>query len=335
MANIAGVSVTTISRFFNHPETVEKKTYQKIEEAISATGFQPSLAARSLKLGDSRMFLLYVPDICNPFYSTMARTLQQLADENDFIMVICDTQEEVEKEKKAISLASHINASGIFAASVNANPEVMKMLSACKQPVIGLNAYPNTSGFDVVSVHHLGGTSMAVGHLVKLGHKRIAFAGGKKDSDIEISRLSGYRSGMLKANLKIDDSMIIERGFSEEDGYQAGRILASLDILPTAVCCANDMIAFGVIRGLNEQGIRVPEGISVTGMDNVPYAKTSNPRLTTVTNDGNTYAEIAFQMMMERINKSYSGMPRSVEISNELIVRDSTITPRTVQMPTN
>lgn len=324
----AGVSITTVSRYLNHPEKLNKTTYDRIEEAIRRTGYVPNLVASGLKSGTSRMLLLFVPDICNPFYSRMAKTLQRLADENGSILMVFDTEEDVERELAAISTARQVFASGIFAASVYAADSVVERLADTNIPIVGINSYPASVPFDAVGVHHLGGTHLAVNHLIQLGHRDIVFAGGKPGTVIGESRKNGYLYAMKQAGIKVTPDMICEEGFSQEAGYRAGLHFAKSSHMATAICCANDLIAFGVIRALSEIGISVPNAISVTGMDDTPFCSTSSPELTSVTNDGEMFARKAFSMMKERIDRQYEGPSRFFEIPNELIVRKSTAVPR-------
>ena len=329
VATEAGVSVSTVSRFLNHPEIVIKETQDRIREAIRRTGFVPNIAASGLKTGSSKMQILLVPDICNPFYSQMAKHLQRLSHENGSILMVFDTGEEIEQELAGISLAKQVSASGIYVASVFSEEKVIRELAELNAVVVGINSYSPGVPFDAVGVHHLGGTNLAVNHLAELGHTEIAFAGGKPDSIIGESRKKGCEYAMKKANLEIREEWICEEGFSEKDGYRAAHKIMEGGRMPTAICCANDLVAFGVIRALTEMGFSVPDAISVTGMDDTPFAATAQPELTSVTNDGILFAEQAFLMMKSRTENSYSGTPRFTEIPNQLSIRKSTAVPRT------
>lgn len=327
----AGVSVSTVSRFLNHPEIVIQETQDRIREAIRKTGFVPNIAASGLKTGSSKMQILLVPDICNPFYSQMAKRLQWLSRENGFILLVLDTGEDIEQEIAGISLARQVSASGVFAASVFSEENVIRELDVLNAYVVGINSFSRGVPFDAVGVHHLGGTNLAVEHLALLGHTEIAFAGGKPDSIIGESRKKGFEYAMNKAGLEIRSEWICEEGFSEKDGYRAAHSIMESGRMPTAICCANDLVAFGVIRALTEMGFSVPDAVSVTGMDDTPFAATAQPELTSVTNDGVLFAEQAFEMMKTRAGGTYDGAPRFSEIPNRLIVRKSTAVPRTMR----
>lgn len=327
VARVAGVSTATVSRFVNGSGYVNDATSERIREAILQTGYTPSLVARGLKTRRSRMLLMIVPDISNPFYAQMAGTLQRMAQEHGYAMLLYDSGGSPRSELEALDMASQMSVEGVLFATIDVNAEANRRMTRSGYRAVGLNAFAEGAPFDVVVVHAQGGTGLAVAHLAELGHTEIAFAGGRPDSFIGRSRLEGYRAGMARRGLEIPGDAVVERGFAQADGYEAGRRLAARRPLPTAICCANDLVALGVISALNDAGLRVPEDVSVTGMDDIGYAALSNPPLTTVTNDPAMFARRGFEMLMERIDGERMP-PRRVEIPNALVVRRSTAAPR-------
>lgn len=330
IAKNAGVSTATVSRYTNKAGYVGEEAAKRIEEAIRKSNYQPSIAARGLKTRKSPIVLLVVPDICNPFYSQMAKTAQTLALKSGFALALFDSGGDSDRETEAIELARRMYAGGILFASIDAKQSVVNALLDSALPVVGLNAYEECP-FDVVHVHVAGGTYLATRHLIGLGHTDIAFAGGQPGTMIAKSRLRGYKNAMAEAELPFREDYVFEMGFSHQDGYKAGRYFSTLQNKPTAICCANDLVALGVINALNDFDIRVPCDISVTGMDDIPYGQTASPRLTTVTNDSDVFAREGIRMLFERINGKYDGAPRRLEIPNELIVRASTKSPRSIK----
>ncbi len=324
IARQARVSTSTVSRYLNKAGYVGDEATLRIAKAIEATGFSPNIAARGLKTQKSPIILLVVPDICNPFYSQMAKTAQQLVSERGFVLALFDSSGDSDREIAAAQLARQMYASGILFASIDAKQTVVAALLESMLPVIGLNAYEKCP-FDVVHVHSAGGTYLATRHLIGLGHTNIAFAGGQPGTMIARSRLHGYERAMEEAGLRYSQEHVFEMGFSHQDGYKAGCYFSTLSPRPTAICCANDLVALGIISALNDFGIQVPGDISVTGMDDIPYGQTANPRLTTVTNDSSAFAREGTRMLFERIDGEYDGTPRQLEIPNDLIVRASTL----------
>jgi DNA-binding LacI/PurR family transcriptional regulator len=323
VAREAGVSTATVSRYINRSGYVDEVTARRIEQSIVTTDYTPSTAARSLKTQKSHILLLVVPDLCNPFYSQMARKVQKLAKEKGYAMVLFDSNGNSDEEISAVRTAVEMYADGILFATIDVRRNVINAILASGIPTVGLNAYEHCE-FDTVHVHGYDGTYQAMKHLLELGHTNIAFAGGMPGTVIARSRREGYEHAMHEEGLQVTEERIFEMGFSHEDGYKAGRYLSTLTPLPTAICCANDLIALGVISALSDRGISIPANVSVTGMDNIQYARTSNPRLTTVTNDSEAFADAGVTMLFDRIEDRYLGQPRTVEIFHELIVRNST-----------
>ena len=323
VAREAGVSTTTVSRYLNKATNITSEIAQRIEQAIKQTNYHPNLLARGLKTNNSQMIALIVPDICNPFYSLMAKTAQRAVEQYGYLLSFHDTDNDPAKEEAALHLAQQQNCSGILYASIDFRTQALRQLQQASIPVVGLNAYSENFPSDLVHVSD-GGTYLAMQHLLQLGHKRIAFVGGTPSSMISVSRRRGYTRAMKEAGLTWNSDDIFEMGFTQEDGYKAGRYFCTFNPLPTAICCANDQIALGLIEALQDLGVSVPEQISVTGMDDIPYSRLAKPSLTTVTNDGAQFAQTGVQLLLERINGTYIGEKRTIEIPNQLIKRNST-----------
>ncbi len=325
VARRAGVSIATVSRHMNRSGYVDPQTAAAVDAAVRETGYAPSMAAQGMRSGRTRMLLLVVPDIENPFYALIAREAQRLAKERGYALVLYDSREGRE-ELPAVRLAQQMYASGILLGSIDVSPQVTEALAQSGIPLVGLNAYARCP-FDTVHVQGSRGTYLAASHLLALGHREIAFAGGAPGSTIERSRLDGYRLALREAGIPPRARDVLEAGFSQEAGYQAGVYFSRLSPMPTAICCANDQIALGVLRALREAGVPVPERVSVTGMDDIPYARVSGPALTTVTNDGAAFAQKGMRLLFERIEGGYAGEPREESVSHELVVRASTAAP--------
>jgi DNA-binding LacI/PurR family transcriptional regulator len=325
VAREANVSTSTVSRYLGKSGQVDQNTADRIALAVKKLHYIPSIAAQSLRSRASRIVLLVVPDICNPFYSQMARTVQSLLHDRGYVMTLYDSNESLQ-ERASIKIAQQMYASGVLLASIDIKEATIKDLEASRIPTVGLNAYQEYP-FDTVHVQGSEGTYLAVRHLIMLGHKRIGFSGGTPNSMIGISRREGYQRAMREASLPIDAGLVLENGFSQSDGYEAGRYFARCTPMPTAICCANDQIALGLLAAMQERGIKIPQQVSVTGMDDIPYSRISNPGLTSVTNDSVAFAREGVRMLFERIDGIVTGAPRDVVIRHELILRASVSVP--------
>ena len=323
VAQAAGVSLTTVSRYLNGSGYISSDARQRVERAIVEVGYAPNMMARGLKSGRTRMIILSVPDIGNPYYARMASTAQALCNRHGYAMMLTDSEGDADYAARLSGLARQVCASGILDASIN----TCGRIPSGDIPLVGMCAYEEGNVNDVVTVSHEGGVCLAVRHLASLGHTRIAFVGGQPDSAIEQGRRESFVRQMASEGLRVVPEWILEYGFTQEDGHEACRALMDMPDRPDAMCCANDLLAFGAMSALNEMGVDVPRTVSVTGMDDLPYAPITQPRLTTVSNDSAAFVTEAFGMLIDRIEGGYDGPARHVEIPNRLIVRDSTCPP--------
>ena len=323
VAQAAGVSLSTVSRYFNRNGYLSDDARGRIEAAVRRVGYEPNLVARGLKSGSSRMIVLAVPDIANPYYARMSKTAQALCNQSGYALVLMDTEDKPGSIQETVSLARQVCAAGILYATTGTCAQIPSV----DIPVAGMCAFEAPGAHDIVTVSRDGGVHLAVAHLAGLGHRRIAFVGGRRDSAIEAGRLNSFLAQMAREGLPVPGAYIREHDFSQEAGYAAARALMAEPEPPTAMCCANDLLAFGVMRAMNDMGVAIPGRVSITGMDDVPYAPITLPELTTVTNDSAAFVTEAFGMLLHRIQARYDGPGRRVEIPNRLIVRASTQAP--------
>lgn len=321
VAKRAGVSVSTVSRYMNGMSNVGAATSRKIAQAMRELRYKPNIAARSLRCESGRTVLLIVPDICNPFYAQIAKSAQWLLKDRGYGMVLYDSNDSL-WEANAVDMSQRMYVSGILLASLDINERLIRMFQETQIPVVLLCSVKD-SPFDVVCGDISHCMYIATKHLIALGHRRIAFAGGKPSQVHEVGRRAGYERAMREAGLPVDPRYIVEVGFSQMGGYECGRVLTSRRPLPTAVCCANDLVALGLMSALRERGIAIPDQISVTGMDNIPYDQVSWPSLTSVTNNGDVFAREGIRMLLERIEGAVDTEPREVLVNRELIIRGS------------
>ncbi len=322
IAREAGVSASTVSRAINNSGRIDEQTKEKIELIIKKLGYIPNAAAQSLKTQKSRNIVLIIPDIANPFYSSLAKELQILVRSRNYILTLFNTNESLSEEMCAIASAKEISAGGIVFASIAEQRCIIESLLDTGIPSVLLNSY---EACELDSVHGADklGTYIAAKHLVEAGHRRIAFIGGARGTRVALSRKDGYIQALTEAGISIDNSLLFEMGFSEDAGYKGAKYLSGVSPLPTAICCANDIIAMGVLSALHELNISVPEQVSVTGMDNIIYSRISNPPLTSVTNDSKEFALESFRLLFERINADKNIPPQELIIGRHLVERKS------------
>lgn len=322
IAKEAGVSVTTVSRAINNTGRIDAQTKEKIEQIIKNLGYSPNSAAQSLKTQKTRNIVLIIPDITNPFYSNLAKEFQILVKSKNYILTLFNTNENLSEEMRAIASAKEIMAGGIVFASVSEERCVVDALLGLDIPSVLLNSYAACELDCIHGANNLG-TYIAAKHLIDCGHRRIAFIGGTRGTRVATSRKDGYVQALTEAGIAIDDDLLFEMGFSEDVGYKGAKYLSTVFPLPTAICCANDIIAMGVLSALHDMNISVPDQISVTGMDDIIYSRISSPPLTSVTNDSREFARESFKLLFERIENNEEIPPREIIIGRQLVERKS------------
>ncbi|MGN1077179.1 MAG: LacI family DNA-binding transcriptional regulator [Candidatus Gallimonas sp.] len=323
IAREANVSVATVSRFINNEMCVSGEKAERIKAAIDKFHFVPNRYARGLKTNRAMQIMLIVPDIKNPYYAKLYDVLQSIANREKYIVILYNTNEDEENELKAIELASELNCDGIVFCSVSDRREIIEKLQSVGKPVVSSSSF-KCRVFDTVHGVKPGqGVYLGTRCLIDHGHRKIGFAGGNSKSILNVRRFSGYKRAIAECGIELVRERVFCNSFTLEGGYLAGEYFAWLSERPTAVVCANDMIAIGMMQYFNKVGIDIPGDISIVGMDNIAMSELVKPALTTVTNDSGEFAVKAAQLLFDRILHGYEGEAREAFCERKLIERDS------------
>ncbi|NIK79634.1 LacI family transcriptional regulator/LacI family purine nucleotide synthesis repressor [Paenibacillus castaneae] len=309
-------------------------------ELITKHQFQPNALARSLFKKETGMIGVILPDITNPFFPEVLAGLDQEARSRGYTFFLCDTVstngdsvEQYVRESQYLNILMEKQVDGIIMIGGRINLSkpskelVGEVVEASKRvPLLLINGNLPGEGMARVYADEIEGAELATQHLIDLGHQKIAFVGGFKRMSNTIQRIRGFMKTMEKNRLQIRNEWIMDGGFSVESGKLFMNQLLQLPERPTAVFCANDLVAIGVMKAAHNAGIRVPEELSLIGFDDIPYASNSIPELTTISlkcyDVGRSAAELLHQMIAK--NK----ISKSTKIRPELIVRESTAPPR-------
>ncbi len=323
VSNIARVSVATVSRFLNSSGYVDDSTAEEIRKAIALTNYRVNKSAKFLKTQRSNQIMLIEPDIGNPYYAEMFKTLQHLAAQRGYSVLLYDSNADEKWELKALELMEEIGVDGLIYCSIKNTDAVLERLLAIDRPVVVSQHYDQLH-FDTLHSIKGRGIYLAAKHLIELGHRKIGYVGGPESSTINKRRKGGFITALEEAGLSLEKDFCFEMDFTMDAGYKAGMYISSLSSMPTGICAANDIIAMGVMQALRERGLQVPADISLTGEDNIGFAQISRPGLTTINNSGGEFAHRAMELLFSRISGEYDGPPRDVVCPRELIVREST-----------
>ncbi len=283
VATRAGVSITTVSRVLNDTGyPMRPETKRRVLEAIEALDFRPSPLARGLLGKATRTIGLIIPDISNPYYPLLSRGVEDVASQQDYTVIICNTDRDGAKLRGYLEVLRDKQADGIIFAGGGiedaGNPLPLEEIG-CPVVLVGRHS----SSFPSVQVDNIGAAYEATSHLIALGHRRIAFLSGPTNLTSARDRLKGYRRAMEMLGSGVEESLVREGDFGSESGYQVAlSLLHGPSPRPTALFAANDQMALGVVAAAFDLGVRVPKELAVVGFDNIPTGRYVRPSLTTV-----------------------------------------------------
>ena len=331
VAELAGVSIATVSRCLNDPQRVKERTRIKVQEAILKTGYAPNTLAQSFRRGRTNMIMVVLPSIGDPFFTEVVKGIRSVVNARGYSIIINETQfNTLTAEELGTMLVSRQSDGVILLASIFPfGNEVLARASQRSQPiVIGCETISAAlADFPSVHIDNVAAAQEATDFLVSRGHERIAFISGEKTSLLTKDREFGYRSAMHRANLPIEDGWVVDGGLSIPGAVKATRQLLNQPNRPTAIFCANDEMAIGCLHEIQNEGLHVPGDISVMGFDDIRYAETTNPPLTTIAQPTEEIGERVAYRMLKAIETA-NGVPDEPEIvPHKLIVRQSVGSP--------
>lgn len=289
---------------------------------VEETGFQPNAIARSLVSKETRIIGVMVPDIANNFYSNLIYGIDSIISEYDYSMFLAISDEVVEKELKYLRLFKEKQLDGVILSSIHFLEGHSQYLHEMQVPLVVTGH--DLRGYDIptVNVNNVQAAYDATAYLISCGHRRIACISGPLwDPPCGLDRLGGYRKAMRAHGLPIPDGFVTEGDFTAKSAYEAARRIFQESERPTAVFVATDLMAVGVLNFLHDQGIQVPQEVSVMGFDNLEIASLARPMLTTVHNDPYMYGRAAATQLLKQLRNEQ--VERMSTVPHELVIRQS------------
>jgi len=323
VAKLAGVSVATVSRALSHPEKVSQASMAKVMEAIEKTNYRPNMLARNFRSTRSYSIVVLVPEISNPFFALVIKSIEIHAQKLGYSVLLGDTQDSQEREQNYINLVETHLADGII--QLRPHTAEYPVHHQPKFPHINLCGTENTPG-QCIRIDNVAASKGMARYLMGLGHKRIGIITGLRGNPHTIDRLRGYREALEESGLKYDERYIAHGEFTILSGVQAADELCARDELPTAIMCMNDEMAIGAIQSFKAHGLRIPEDISITGFDNIDYSSYCDPPLTTIAQPSEEMGKIAVESLIRLIEGEQLTREEHV-LDYEFIARKSTSQP--------
>ena len=321
VAQVAGVSVSTVSRVLNDKDDVAPETYEKIQTVIQQLGYTSSLAAKSMRSRRTNVIGLVVPDVGDPFTIQVMRGVNRAIQEFGHDLIVYTGGNSMItswpiREQQYVSLLNGSITDGIIVVAPTA------VTFPTIHPLVAVDPHPEDTEFPSVIATNRIGALAAMEYLIKLGHRRIGFIGGRTDLQSALRRFQGYKDGLRQADLPVAQELIQPGDYTHECGYIGAQKLLGIANPPTAIFAANDQSAMGVIHAALEAGLRVPEDLSVMGFDNIPEASYIGGGLTTVDQFIDKMGYLAVQMLVDLQEKS----PRENylhRVDTKLIIRNT------------
>jgi LacI family transcriptional regulator len=325
VAERAGVSPGTVSNTLNRPERVNPRTRSRVLAAIEELGFIRNGSARDLRVGRSRTVGLVVLDVGNPFFTDVARGVDEVVAENGSVLTLVDLANDVERQRRHLDNLEEQRVQGVLITPIDEEDPRIDELAARGVPVVLVDRGPGGTRRCSVAVDDVLGGRLAAEHLVERGHRRIAFAAGPRGIRQVADRLQGA-AGVVAATDGAEPLTVLDcPGLTIDDGLPAGEHIAGLDTAerPTAVFCANDLLALGVLQALTTAGLRVPDDVAIVGYDDIVYAAAAAVPLSAVRQPRRALGAAAAQLLFEEIAAGPDHHHRQVVFQPELVVRAS------------
>ncbi|AMC93283.1 hypothetical protein AOC36_04635 [Erysipelothrix larvae] len=320
IAQIAGTSIATVSKVVNGKTLdIGEKTVQRVQEILDREGYTPNQIARNLKTNKSKTLGLLIPDIRNPFFTEIARGAEDAASDNGYTVFFCNTDDNFNKEIVYLSELSSRQIDGfIIAGSYRRRKEVESTFQV-SAPMVAIDRvvnYPNIISF--ITTDNFKSSYSITEMMIQMGHKNFLYVGGPEESDVTQDRYHGFCAALNDFNIDHYDALFGE--YSVESGYD---LLLEYDKAQyvSAIVCGNDLIALGVVNALKERHIHVPGTVSVTGFDNIDFAKSISPSLTTINQPTYEMGRKAVELLMNHFDGD--NIDKIVELSQDIVVRSS------------
>jgi LacI family transcriptional regulator len=322
VAENAGVSTATVSRVFSGGARVNADVSERVREAARRLNYQPSRIARNLRVRQTRTVGVIVPDIENPFYTSVIGGIEEVLQASEHSLLLANSSELPKREQTNARNFQSEGVAGIIFTPSGPDSSIYRELLAAGMPLVAISRIPDLLQIDAVSVANRPGARQAVAHLLNLGRRRIAMISGPPWISTAKERLLGYEEGLAAHGILPERELIQFADFRQHGGYEAMRELLRLPVLPTAVFVGSNLMTLGALQAIHEAKIRIPEDLAVVGFDDMPWAVSLNPPLTAVAQPAYQVGVTAARLLLERLQNPLKP-PRRIVLETTLIVRSS------------
>lgn len=306
VAKRAGVSPATVSRVINGTARVDEEKRERVEKAIEETGFRPNELARALYRKSSKIIGVIVPDIENPFFSELAKAIEKEAYEQEYRILLCNSDDQKEKELANLQMLAQLQADGVIL--MTNTGEKSQSYEAVSMPIVFVDRRLDEMGqTSVIEADHYAGGKLAAEHLIACGCRKITCIRGPQELSSGKKRYEGYREVCRQYSMK---ERFVDSTYKYEDGAKAAEEVLRRYPDTDGIIACNDMTAVSVYKVLQKRGYRVPDDIQIIGFDGVKFGRFLTPELTTVAQPIKEMGKCAVQMILGTVKE----LPRDREM---------------------
>jgi LacI family transcriptional regulator, repressor for deo operon, udp, cdd, tsx, nupC, and nupG len=326
VADHAGVSVKTVSNVVHGHPAVSRPMRSKVQASIEALGYVPNISARSLRTGRSGLIGLAVPRITDPYFCDVAAAVIDAAAARGLSVLVEQTGGEFVRENDVLLGRRPTIVDGLILSPISVSQAALDEASP-GVPLVLLGEHLLASQRSRVAIDNVAASAQAVGHLLRLGRRRIVAVGAKRGSTAATAelRLAGYRRAMTEAGVERDGALeVATDDFTRAAGIRAVDDLVAAGTDFDALFCFNDLLALGAMQALRRHGLDVPGDVAVVGVDDIEEGRHSDPDLTTVAADLSVLAAAAVDSLVRRLDDPASPDGDSIVVPHRLVVRGST-----------
>jgi LacI family transcriptional regulator len=322
VAKSAQVSVGTVSNVLNRPDVVAPETLARVQATIKELGFVPNGFARHLRSGNSRTLGLIVPDVSNPFFTEVARGVEDAASKRDYAVFLCNSDESASKEDRYVNVLIQQQVRGVLITPADMKADRLDVMRDRGISVTLLDREIKGRKQCSVSVDDIHGGQIAIEYLSGLGHTHIAWVCGPNSIPQVADRGAGVAKAAKVAGAKIETIHVSLMNATK--GEEAARKILELGKMPTAIFCANDLLALGVMRVLQENKIRIPDQVSVLGYDDIEFAPSAAVPLSSIAQPAYQMGVTAADLLLNECEDGDSHEHQQIRFQPQLVERAST-----------
>jgi LacI family transcriptional regulator len=322
IAKRAGVAPITVSRVINNSGYVSQSTRERVEAVVKELGYVPNTIARGLRSKRTHTLALVVTDIANPYFTSMARGVEDVAGASNYTVIYCNTDESEAKEEKYANMLAQRQVDGVLLVPSCGNVKTIQFLKSNEIDVVVLDRRISGEDADIVYSDSKNGASRLTKLLIGLGHKRIAIIAGSRGVSTSEDRVIGYQQALAEAGLSSNE-LIYYGAFNEHSGYQLANQAMMQTPKPTAIFGGNNFVAMGAIKAIHNLNLDVPGDVSVVGFDDLPEFMFMKPFLTVARQPAYEMGRLAAELLLKRITGEMIEEHREFVLPVEIVVRES------------